>query len=498
MDKPTFLRHLHVCHALLKDQAGEDSGKPAYFRFLTVMAFKVFLEADVDVAILEVGVGGRLDATNCVAAPVVCGVTALGFDHMAMLGYTLPEIAREKAGIFKASRPALTSPQRADAAEALQEVAQRVGTPLSQPRPLNEYTLAADGTGAAAASASTLELGLAGEHQRENAALAVALAAEWEALSPVAAARQGQRAQQRAESVRSGVLPPEYVAGLKAAKWPGRGQIIHDALGDAREAATSADSSSDRGAIGSSTPGTYGSSSSSLGAGTAPGTAAGQEHDAAAAATSRLTFYLDGAHTAESVAMCGRWFASASAAAPAAPGLHTQRLLLFNCMEERDPLSLLQPLASTLAEGGSLPQHALFVPTDSVYTHLGPADAPPDLAWQMALRGVWEKLVTQQRAQLQHQAQHLPAGARAAAAQGLPPGGGLLPLPAVRGLSAPQQLAQGAVLPNLRTTLAWLRRCVHEAPSLRLHVLVTGSLYVVGDLLRLLGSPQGGGGDKRS
>ncbi len=55
-----------------------------------VAALRVFLHEHVDVAILEVGLGGRLDATNCVRTPVVCGVTALGFDHMDVLGHTLP------------------------------------------------------------------------------------------------------------------------------------------------------------------------------------------------------------------------------------------------------------------------------------------------------------------------------------------------------------------------------------------------------------------------
>jgi hypothetical protein len=53
-------------------------------------ALRTFLEEGVDVAVMEVGLGGRLDATNCVRAPVVCGVTALGFDHMDILGHTLP------------------------------------------------------------------------------------------------------------------------------------------------------------------------------------------------------------------------------------------------------------------------------------------------------------------------------------------------------------------------------------------------------------------------
>lgn len=89
---------------------------PAYFRFLTIMAFHVFISekvdfliglclladhSQVDATVLEVGVGGTLDSTNIVPKPLATGITALGLDHVAILGSTLPEIASAKAGIFK-------------------------------------------------------------------------------------------------------------------------------------------------------------------------------------------------------------------------------------------------------------------------------------------------------------------------------------------------------------------------------------------------------------
>ena len=77
----------------------------------------------VDTAVLEVGLGGRLDATNVVQEPYVCGISPLGFDHMEILGHTLPEIAAEKAGIFKKGAPAFTVPQPADAMQVLQVLA---------------------------------------------------------------------------------------------------------------------------------------------------------------------------------------------------------------------------------------------------------------------------------------------------------------------------------------------------------------------------------------
>lgn len=77
---------------------------PGYFRFMTLLAFHAFLKMKVDVTILEVGVGGTYDSTNIVPKPVVTGITALGIDHVSVLGKTLKEIAWQKGGIFKVSQ----------------------------------------------------------------------------------------------------------------------------------------------------------------------------------------------------------------------------------------------------------------------------------------------------------------------------------------------------------------------------------------------------------
>ena len=74
---------------------------PAYFRFVTLVAYHAFLTLGVDATILEVGVGGLHDSTNIVPKPVVTGVTALGLDHTAVLGKTIREIAYQKGGIYK-------------------------------------------------------------------------------------------------------------------------------------------------------------------------------------------------------------------------------------------------------------------------------------------------------------------------------------------------------------------------------------------------------------
>lgn len=83
---------------------------PPYFSFLTVLSLHVFLTEGVDVAVVEVGIGGQYDSTNFFRKPDVCGVTSLGLDHTALLGNTIEEIAWNKAGIFKV----LSSPNHGD------------------------------------------------------------------------------------------------------------------------------------------------------------------------------------------------------------------------------------------------------------------------------------------------------------------------------------------------------------------------------------------------
>ena len=268
----------------------------AYFRFLTLLGFKVFLEEQVDVAVLEVGIGGRLDATNCIRRPAVCGVSSLGYDHMDLLGETLPEIATEKAGIFKPGCPAFTTSQPEIALAALQRKAAEHGISLTITRPWDSY-----------ANAASVRVGLAGEHQKLNAALALELVAAWEARSSVAATRQGEAAARRVRELAAGVIPAEYARGLENVRWPGRGQIVHDP--GAEE--STADSSMGLAAAAS----------------------------AAAPRAPRLSFFLDGAHTAESMVTCGQWFADTSLQAEQAEqseggdSLVTQRVLLFNCMQ---------------------------------------------------------------------------------------------------------------------------------------------------------------------
>jgi dihydrofolate synthase/folylpolyglutamate synthase len=105
------------------------SQAPTFFEILTALAFLHFARREVDIAVVEVGMGGRLDSTN-VLTPEVCCITSISFDHMKQLGNTLPKIASEKAGIIKAGVPVITAPQQPDAAAVIEETAAARGAPL--------------------------------------------------------------------------------------------------------------------------------------------------------------------------------------------------------------------------------------------------------------------------------------------------------------------------------------------------------------------------------
>ncbi len=102
---------------------------PTYFDVLTAVAFKYFAEQKVEIAVIETGLGGRLDSTN-VIKPEVTAITSISKDHMAQLGNTLGKIAAEKAGIFKAGVPAVSVVQTPEVERVLKEVAAQVGAPL--------------------------------------------------------------------------------------------------------------------------------------------------------------------------------------------------------------------------------------------------------------------------------------------------------------------------------------------------------------------------------
>jgi dihydrofolate synthase / folylpolyglutamate synthase len=166
------------------------SGVPlTYFEIATVLAFLTMAEAAVEVAVLEAGLGGRLDATN-VCRPVATAITSVGLDHTDLLGTTLADVAREKAGIAKRDVPLFLGALPQDAADAVVQVARAAGASLHRrgidfgPPPVPPA--------------------LAGAHQGDNAALAVALA------------EQAVRAAGRS------LAPAAIRKGLQSVVWPGR------------------------------------------------------------------------------------------------------------------------------------------------------------------------------------------------------------------------------------------------------------------------------------
>lgn len=122
-----FGRLMHRIAARVKRLGSRD--EPTYFEALTALAFLYFAESKVDIAVLETGLGGRLDATN-VCKPEACGITNISFDHMAQLGSSLEAIAEEKAGIFKPGVPVVSAPQPPSVRRVLKQVAERVGAPI--------------------------------------------------------------------------------------------------------------------------------------------------------------------------------------------------------------------------------------------------------------------------------------------------------------------------------------------------------------------------------
>jgi dihydrofolate synthase/folylpolyglutamate synthase len=103
--------------------------EPTFFEIMTAAAFLHFANNKVDFAVIETGLGGRLDSTN-VIKPVACGIVSISYDHVAQLGNTLEKIAEEKAGIFKPGVPVISGPQAPAVKRVLRKAAERVGCPL--------------------------------------------------------------------------------------------------------------------------------------------------------------------------------------------------------------------------------------------------------------------------------------------------------------------------------------------------------------------------------
>lgn len=166
-----LLPHLEACA-----KSSEEFATPTFFEIFTAMAWNYFRQRGVEAAVMEVGLGGRLDSTNIIR-PDVCIITNISFDHMAQLGDTLPKIASEKAGIIKKGVPVLSAVADAGALRVIEEKCRETGAPLYLLG--REILLEGDGefsVSLGGRSAGGLALRQAGTHQRWNAALAASAA----------------------------------------------------------------------------------------------------------------------------------------------------------------------------------------------------------------------------------------------------------------------------------------------------------------------------------
>ncbi|XP_071518800.1 folylpolyglutamate synthase, mitochondrial-like isoform X1 [Panulirus ornatus] len=282
--KEDFTKHFwDVYNNLVAEKESEDD-MPAYFKFLTVLALKVFLREEVDVAVLEVGIGGEYDCTNIVRKPVVCGVTTLDLDHTSVLGKTIESIAWQKAGIMKPGVPIFTVDQQLrPAMSVLIERAKEKKCRLFVVPPLESY-----GWGT-----QPLQLGLAGSVQYGNASLALQLSQYWissqlkESSTNIRSASTPSSSYEGLKVAAPFTLSDVELCGLKSAVWPGRSQVM---------------------------------------------------------SCGPFTYFIDGAHTITSMQACVNWFLK-TASHHTPHDAKVYRVLIFNTTGDRDPESFLQLLA---------------------------------------------------------------------------------------------------------------------------------------------------------
>jgi len=200
---------------------GELPWHPSFFEMLTAIAFEYFANNRVDIAVLEVGMGGRLDATN-VVDPLLSVITDISLDHQKFLGNTIAEIAREKAGIIRPNGVLVTLPQTPEANDVIGRVALDAGAtaisavPFVPPvSPASSETWQREESVRIRTSYPLQVLGkeievespLVGRHQLRNVALAIAAAEELSAHLPAITADSIER-------------------GIRETRWPGRFQVI--------------------------------------------------------------------------------------------------------------------------------------------------------------------------------------------------------------------------------------------------------------------------------
>ena len=213
ISEEAFARGVEALSTAVTEVNAQDTwGRLTTFELLTALGFHHFANEGVRHAVVEVGLGGRLDATN-VLSPQVTAVTNISLDHTEVLGDSLAQIAAEKAGIIKPGIPVICAPQTPEALEVIRRTAAEKGSPLTLvgrdvvSRAIETSPAGQTMTVTTARGEREIRTPLLGAHQRENVAMAVAVV---EALEE-----------------RGVAVPPDAVRlGLERVEWPGRLEVL--------------------------------------------------------------------------------------------------------------------------------------------------------------------------------------------------------------------------------------------------------------------------------
>ncbi|MCU0566172.1 MAG: bifunctional folylpolyglutamate synthase/dihydrofolate synthase [Oculatellaceae cyanobacterium Prado106] len=208
----TDIQETELLELLQKVMAAIDPNypSPTQFEIITAAAWLYFAQQQVDIAVMEVGLGGRLDATNVCDRPLVSVITSLSREHWQRLGPTLADITREKAGILKPSRPAVIAPQPPEAMAVLQRRLEELDCPTTWVEPAVFQDLSQDNSGTypwAQWRDVRYPLALPGQHQLVNSALAIATL---------------QILQQQGWQI----TPQHIIQGMNQTQWPARLQWL--------------------------------------------------------------------------------------------------------------------------------------------------------------------------------------------------------------------------------------------------------------------------------
>jgi len=200
-----FTRHVEAVLAVA-DRVARRHGEPTEFELLTAVVFRHFAESDLDVALVEVGLGGRLDATHAWDGGVAV-VTNVALDHMDRLGSTIPAIAKEKAAIIERDDRAVTGAD-GEALAVIRRRARRLGAPLTVVDPAPVLGWDRDGLDVELPRLGPTRIGLRGRHQAANVAVADAMLDALEAAGIARADAEARR------------------SGYATATWPGRLELL--------------------------------------------------------------------------------------------------------------------------------------------------------------------------------------------------------------------------------------------------------------------------------